>query len=303
MDHLSVNYMWLFFGAIVIGMMALDLGVFNRKSHVIRTKEAIAWCLVWFSTAMIFMIVVAAWHGQIAAMEFLTAYLVEQSLSVDNLFVFLLIFTHFKVPELTRHKVLFWGIIGAVVMRAIFIGAGVALINSFSFVIYIFGVILIWSGLKIGFKKEDDEIDFEKNFIIRFCRRFMRVSNRFEGDRFFVHEHGKWHATLLFVILLVVEATDVMFAFDSVPAVLAISKDPFIVYSSNIFAILGLRALYFALAGLMRLFVHLHYGLSIILVFVGVKMLIADFYKIPIGIALAIVAGILGLSIATALGF
>lgn len=293
--------MWTLFGVVVIGMLFLDLGVFHRKSHTVKIREALLWSGIWFSLAMAFMTVIFFWHGSKAAGEFLTAYLVEQSLSVDNLFVFLLVFTHFRVPSESRHKVLFWGILGAVIMRAIFIGAGVALMHVFHPVIYVFGAILVWSGIKIALKKEDEQIDFEKHIIIRLCRRFMRVSNRFEGDRFFVTEHGKYHATLLFIVLLIVEATDVLFAVDSVPAVLAISKDLLIVYSSNVFAILGLRSLFFALAGMLDLFHYLNYGLSVVLCFVGVKMLVSGWYECPTWLTLGAIVSILTVSIAASL--
>lgn len=301
MIALSNHAMWALFGGVVLGMLILDLGIFHRKSHVVKIREALVWTGAWLALAMAFMVFVNSWHGTKAAMEFATAYIVELSLSVDNLFVFLLIFTHFKVPSECRHKTLFWGILGAVVMRALFIGAGVALIHKFHFVMYIFGAVLVWSGVKIGLKKEEDEVDFEKSFVIKLARRFIPVSNRFEGDKFFVSQDGKTHATLLFIILLVVEASDVMFAVDSVPAVIAISKDPFIIYTSNVFAILGLRSLFFALAGLLDLFHYLNYGLCVILIFVGLKMLSSGFYEVPTLASLAVIVGVIAISVAASL--
>jgi tellurite resistance protein TerC len=234
--------------------------------------------------------------GYEKAMEFLAAYLVEKSLSMDNLFVFLMIFTYFGVSPLYQHKVLFWGIIGALIMRAIFIFAGVALIQKFNWIIYVFGAFLIYTGIKLATEKEK-EIHPEKNPILKLFRRMMPVTSEFHEGKFFIKRDGRSWATPLFVVLIVIETTDVIFAVDSIPAVLAISHDPFIVYSSNVMAILGLRALYFALAGLMYLFRFLNYGLAIILSFVGVKMLITNFYKMPIGLALGFIGAILAVSI------
>jgi tellurite resistance protein TerC len=289
-------WIWIAFSIFVLAMLALDLGVFHRKAHEVKIKEALAWSAVWIALALLFNLGIYFWRGEVAALEFLTGYLLEKSLSVDNVFVFLLIFSYFRVPALWQHKVLFWGILGALIMRAVFIAAGITLIQHFHWVIYVFGAFLIFTGIKMALQK-DKEIHPEKNPVIKIFRRLMPVTKDYEESKFFVRKAGRLHATPLFVALLVVETTDVIFAVDSIPAILAITHDPFIVFTSNVFAILGLRALYFALAAVMQLFHHLHYGLSAILVFVGLKMLLADIYKIPIEIALGVVAGILLLSV------
>lgn len=288
--------LWIAFNIFVLAMLALDLGVFHRKAHVVKIKEALAWSAFWIALALLFNLVVYFWRGPETALEFLTGYLIEKSLSLDNLFVFLLIFSYFRVPPLYQHKILFWGILGALIMRAVFILTGITLIQEFHWVIYIFGGFLILSGIKMGLQK-DKEIHPERNPVLRLFRRFMPVTDSYKDNKFFIKRAGRYLATPLFVVLLVIETTDVIFAVDSIPAILAITLDPFIVYTSNVFAILGLRALYFALAGLMRLFHYLHYGLSAILVFVGIKMLLAEIYKIPVAIALGVVASILLISV------
>lgn len=288
--------MWAIFGVLVLVLLALDLGVFHKKEHTIRIREALIWSAVWVGISLLFNLAIYFWQGSIPAMEFFTGYLLEKSLSVDNLFVFLLIFSYFKVDSIHQHKILFWGIIGALIMRAIFIAAGITLITKFHWVIYIFGALLVVTGIKMALEK-DKEIHPEKNPILKIFRKFFPVTHELHGGKFFVKIEGKRFFTPLFVVLLVVETTDVVFAVDSVPAVLAITLDPFIVYTSNVFAILGLRALYFALAGIMEIFHHLHYGLSAILVFVGAKMLLANHYKIPLWIALGTIAAILVVSI------
>ena len=245
---------------------------------------------MWVALALTFNVVIYFWRGGEVALEFLTGYVIEKALSVDNIFVFLLIFTYFDVAPIHQHRVLFWGILGALVMRAMFIFAGVGLIQRFHWVIYVFGAFLIITGIKMAFQK-DQKINPERNPVIRLFKRFFPVTERYEGGRFFINENGRRLATPLFIVLLVVETTDLIFAMDSIPAILAITLDPFIVYTSNVFAILGLRALYFALAGVMQIFHYLHYGLSLVLVFVGVKMVLADVYKIPIAVALGVVAG------------
>jgi len=288
--------LWIAFNIFVFGMLALDLGVFHRKAHIIKIREALIWSAAWIILALLFNLGIYFWQGEESALEFLTGYLIEKSLSVDNIFVFLLIFSYFDVPFLYQHKVLFWGILGALIMRAVFIAAGITLIENFHWVIYIFGAFLILTGVKMTLQK-DKKIRPEGNPVLRLFRRLVPVTKGYEGGRFFVKRAGRYLSTPLFVVLLVVETTDVLFAVDSIPAILAVTLDPFIVYTSNVFAILGLRALYFAVAGMMQLFHYLHYGLSAILVFVGVKMFLADFYKIPIGIALGTIAVILFFSV------
>ncbi len=292
--------LWIGFNIFVLAMLALDLGVFHRKAHEVKVKEALWWSAVWIALAMLFNAGIYVFRGEQAALEFLTGYLLEKSLSVDNIFVFIMIFAYFRVPGLYQHKVLFWGILGALIMRAIFIAAGVTLIQQFHWVIYIFGAFLVLTGIKMAAQK-DKEIHPEKNPVLKLFRRFMPVTEHYEGSSFFIKKGRRWFATPLFVVLLVVETTDVIFAVDSIPAILAITIDPFIVYTSNVFAILGLRALYFALAGIMLLFHYLAYGLAAILVFVGIKMLMADIYKLPIAVALGVVAGILLISIVASL--
>ena len=287
---------WVLFNFFILVMLVLDLKVFHRKPHEIKIKEALGWSAFWIALALIFNVGVYYWMGSQAGLEFLTGYLIEKSLSIDNIFVFLLVFSYFKVPALHQHKILFWGILGALVFRAIFIFTGVALINQFHWIIYVFGAFLIVTGIKLALEK-NKEIHPEKNLFLRLFARLMPISKKYDGSKFFTKEGGRRVATPLFVVLLVIESTDVIFAVDSIPAILAITQDPFIVYTSNAFAILGLRALYFALESLMVLFHHLHYGLSAILVFVGSKMLLVDVYKIPTGIALGVVGGILALSI------
>jgi len=276
-------------------MLVLDLGVFHRRTHVVKFREAMLWSAMWIALAAVFAVIVYFWHGRGPALEFVTGYVIELSLSVDNLFVFLLIFRYFQVPTVHQHKVLFWGILGALVMRAVFILAGVGLIRQFHWIIYVFGALLVYSGIKL-FRQENAEIHPEKNPLLRLFRRWIPVTKDYEGDKFFVRRPGLY-ATPLFIVLLVVETTDVLFAVDSIPAILAITLDAFIVYTSNVFAILGLRSMYFALAGMMELFHYLHYGLSLVLIFVGGKMLVSHYYQVPTEIALGVVAGILTISV------
>ncbi|MCS6861713.1 MAG: TerC family protein [Abditibacteriales bacterium] len=287
---------WGLFNLFVLAMLALDLGVFHRKAHEVKFKEAIAWSIVWIALALVFNVVVYVWRGSEAALQFLTGYLIEKSLSVDNIFVFLMLFTYFSVPGHLQHRVLFWGILGALVMRAVFIVTGVTLIKKFHWTVYVFGAFLILTGIKMA-RSKDKEIHPERNPVLQLFRRFVPVTKDFVKDKFFVKQEGRVWATPLFVVLLVVETTDLIFAVDSIPAILAITTDSFIVYTSNVFAILGLRALYFALAGVMKLFHYLHYGLSVVLVFVGVKMLLADVYKVPIAASLSFIASVLAVSI------
>lgn len=288
---------WVGFLGFVAAMLALDLGVFNRKSHVVTLKEALVWCVVWFSLAMGFNYLVAQKLGSQAGLEFFTGYLVELCLSVDNVFVFIVIFQYFRVEPRYQHRVLFWGILGAVIMRAIFIFAGITLINTFHWIIYVFGAFLVYTGVKLALPKKEDGFEPEKNPLVKLARRFLPVTPHYEGGRFFSTRDGKLHATPMFLVLLVVETTDVMFALDSIPAVIAITQNEFIVFTSNIFAILGLRSLYFAVSGVMRLFRYLNIGLAVILVFVGGKMLATYFgLHVPIDVSLGIIGGVLALS-------
>jgi tellurite resistance protein TerC len=288
--------LWVGFSVFVLLMLYLDLKVFHRKTHEVKIKEAVIWTIIWISLALLFNYGVYLWFGKEKAMEFLTAYVIEKSLSVDNLFVFIMIFSFFNVKTEYQHKILFWGILGALVLRIIFIIAGIQLIQNFHWIIYVFGAFLIYTGIKIPFEK-DKEIQPDKNPLVRLFKKFMPVTNENHGDKFFVKINAKTFATPLFITLLVIEFSDLIFAVDSIPAVLAISSDTFIVYTSNVFAILGLRALYFALAGIVKYFRYLKYGLAAILVFVGTKMCISDFYKFPVVMSLLIILGLLTLSI------
>ena len=276
-------------------MLVLDLGVFHRRAHSVKFREALAWSVMWIALAGAFAVLVYFWHGRGATLEFVTGYVIELSLSVDNLFVFLLIFRYFHVPPVHQHKVLFWGILGALVMRGVFILLGVGLIRRFEWIVYGFGALLVYSGIKL-FRQEEMEIHPEKNPVLRVFRRWMPVTENYEGGKFFVRRPGLY-ATPLLIVLLVVETTDLLFAVDSIPAILAITLDAFIVYTSNVFAILGLRSMYFALAGMMEVFHYLHYGLSIVLIFVGAKMLVSHYYHMPIELALGVVAGVLLISV------
>ena len=287
---------WIFFAVFILAMLALDLGVFNRKSHVIKMKEAVLWTLFWVTLALLFGAGIYFFYGHGKAMEFLAGYLIEYSLSIDNLFVFMLIFRFFNVPRAYEHKALFWGILMALATRAVFIFAGVALINTFSWVMYIFGAFLIFTGIKMALNKQT-EVHPDKNIAIKLLRYVIPVTGGFSGASFFVVKRGVRHATPMLAVLLALETTDILFAIDSIPAVLAISKDPFIIYTSNVFAILGLRSLFFAISGLMKLFHLLHYGLAAILTFVGVKMLIEDYFHVPVAISLLVIASILVMSI------
>ena len=280
---------WILFNVFVLLMLALDLGVFHRKTHEVSLKEALIWTFIWVSLALIFNAIIFYWRGRQQALEFFTGYLVEKALSVDNIFVFIMIFTYFQIPSKYQHKVLFWGIIGALLMRVIFIFAGVALIEKFHFTIYIFGALLIYTGYKM-FYHNNAKIEPDKNPLIRFFKKFMPVTPLLQEDNFFVKLDGKRYATPLFLVLILIETTDLIFAVDSIPAILAITQDQFIVYTSNVFAILGLRSLYFALAGVVHRFWLLSYGLAVVLVFVGIKMLLIDLYKIPIEWSLIFIA-------------
>lgn len=287
---------WIFFAIFIIAMLALDLGIINRKAHVIKMKEALLWTSFWVTLAVLFGGGVYYFYDHIKAMEFFTAYLIEYSLSIDNLFVFMLIFRYFGVPHAYEHKALFWGILLALITRAVFIFVGVALINLFGWVMYIFGAFLIYTGIKMALNKQT-EVHPDKNIALKLLRKVMPVSQEFSGAKFFIVKRGIRFATPMLAVLLALETTDILFAVDSIPAVLAISKDPFIVYTSNVFAILGLRSLFFAISGLMKLFHLLHYGLAAILSFVGIKMLIEDFFHVPVTASLLVIASILAVSI------
>jgi tellurite resistance protein TerC len=290
---------WILFNLFVVAMLALDLVVLNRPSHRVGFREALTWSGVWIALAAAFAVLVMFWHGRTPALQFVTGYVIELSLSVDNLFVFLVIFRYFKVPDEHQRKVLFWGILGALLMRGMFIVAGVGLISRFSWVTYIFGALLVYSGFKL-LRQGDKEIHPEKSLVLRLFRRVVPVTEEYVGGKFFARR-GKLYATPLLLVLLVVETSDLLFAVDSIPAVLAITLNAFIVYTSNVFAILGLRSMYFALAGMMDLFHYLHYGLSVVLIFIGLKMLGSHYVSIPTGWALAIVLFVLGASILASL--
>ncbi|MCX6144822.1 MAG: TerC family protein [Ignavibacteriales bacterium] len=287
----------LLFNIFVVAMLVLDLGVFQRRAHVIGIKEALGWSAFWIALSMIFNIGLYFWQGREAALLFFTGYLIEKSLSVDNLFVFLMLFMYFKVPGKYQHKVLFWGILGALVLRGALIATGVVLISKFHWILYLFGAFLVFAGIKMGFQKETAEVHPERNVAVRMFKKLMPVTSEYHEAKFFIKIDGRRHATLLVIVLIVVETTDLVFALDSIPAIFAITTDPFIVYTSNVFAILGLRALYFALAGMMNLFHYLKIGLSVVLAFVGLKMLLAEVYPIPIAVALGVIGVVLLLSV------
>lgn len=286
---------WILFNLFVVLMLALDLGVFNRRAHAVGFREALAWSGIWIALALGFAAIVFFWHGKKESLEFVTGYVIELSLSIDNLFVFLVLFRYFRVPTEYQHKVLFWGILGALLMRGAFIVAGVGLIRKFEWITYLFGTLLIYSGFKL-MRQGDKQVDPGKNPVLRLFRRWMPVTEEYHGGQFWVRR-GRWHATPLLIVLLMVETTDVLFAVDSIPAILAITLNAFIVYTSNVFAILGLRSMYFALAGVMDLFEYLHYGLSVVLMFIGVKMLASHYYPIPTEVALGVVVGVLATAI------
>jgi tellurite resistance protein TerC len=286
---------WILFNLFVLAMLGLDLAILHRPTHTVKFREALAWSAMWIALAAAFALLVYFWRGRAAGLEFVTGYLIELSLSVDNLFVFLLIFRYFRVPAIHQHQVLFWGILGAALMRAVVILVGVGLIRQFHWIIYAFGAFLVYGGIRL-FREDSVEVHPENNPLLRLFRRWMPVTEDYQGGQFFVRRAGL-QATPLMVVLLVVETTDLLFAVDSIPAVLAITLDAFIVYTSNIFAVLGLRSMYFALAGMMEVFQFLHYGLSVVLIFIGTKMLISQYYKMPTGLALAVVAAVLLISV------
>jgi tellurite resistance protein TerC len=290
---------WILFNIFVLGMLALDLGFLQRPGHTVKFREALTWSLIWIALAGAFAVLVYSRYGHATAVEFVTGYVIELSLSVDNLFIFLLIFRYFRVAPEHQHKVLFWGIVGALVMRGIFIIVGIGLIQRFHWITYIFGALLVYSGIKL-FRQHGVGIEPENNPVLRLFRRWVPMTENYEGDRFVVRR-PRPHATPLLAVLILVETTDVLFATDSIPAVLAITLKPFIVYTSNVFAVLGLRSMYFLLAVMMELFHYLHYGLAAILIFVGAKMLVSNYYPIPTWIALGVVGGVLLISVLASL--
>lgn len=293
-------WLWAGFNLFILAMLALDLGVFHKKAHVISVREATTWSLVWITLAMIFNAGLWYFQGPEPALQFFTGYLIEKSLSVDNIFVIALLFNYFAVPPAYQHRVLFWGILGALVMRAAFILAGAALIAKFHWIIYVFGAFLILTGIKMALSR-DNEVHPENNPLLKLVRRLMPVTHEYRKDHFFVREGGRRMATPLFLVLILVESTDLVFAVDSIPAIFAVTLDPFLVYTSNVFAILGLRSLYFVLAGVMSKFVYLKLGLSGVLAFVGVKMTLVDLYKIPSPVSLGVIAAILATAIGASL--
>jgi len=296
---LSQLLFWILFNLFVLGMLLLDLGFLQRPGHAVKFREALAWSFTWILLACAFAVLVFLRYGHATAVEFVTGYVIELSLSVDNLFIFFLIFRYFRVAPDHQHKVLFWGIVGALVMRGVFIAVGIGLIRRFHWITYVFGAFLVYSGIKL-LRQTDAGIEPEKNPVLRWFRRWVPVTESYEGDQFVVRRMGLY-ATPLLAVLVVVETTDLLFATDSIPAVLAITLKPLIVYTSNVFAVLGLRSMYFMLAGMMELFHYLHYGLSVVLIFIGAKMLTSDYYRVPTGVALGVVAGVLLVSVLASL--
>ena len=288
---------WIIFNAVILVLLFVDLAVLNRGGRVISFKQALVSSAIWIALALVFAVIIHQWMGAGKSLEFITGYLVEEALSVDNLFVFILLFSYFKVPPEQERTVLFWGIIGALVMRGVFIVAGVALVNRFHWLLYLFGAFLIYTGYNLMREGDEEQVDPSKNFVLRMARRFLPVTTEYEGKKFFTVKEGRKYATPLFIVLLVVETTDILFATDSIPAILAISRDPFIVYTSNVFAILGLRSLFFALSGMMKLFHYLNYGLAVVLMFIGAKMIAGMHYHIPTWIALLVIAVVLAVSV------
>lgn len=286
--------LWIGFNLFVLAMLALDLGVFHRRPHAVSLRESLVWTAVWIGLAGLFNLGVWYWLGPVKGVEFLTGYLIEKSLSIDNVFVFALIFSAFAVPEIYQHRVLFWGVLGALVMRAIMIAAGSVLLTKFAWIIYVFGAFLLLTGLKMIFRREQPPDSPDRHPVVRWVRRLIPVTSDYRDAAFFVREHGRLLATPLFVVLVLVEFSDLVFAVDSIPAIFAVTSDPFIVYTSNVFAILGLRSLYFALAGVMHRFVYLKTGLGLVLAFVGLKLLLAQTaWKIDSLVSLVVVTAIL----------
>ena len=303
-------WLWIGFNLFVLSLLALDLGVFHRHAHKVSIKEATIWSVVWITLAMVFNLGLYLFWDKVspdssssnseAALAFLTGYLIEKSLSVDNIFIFVLIFTFFAVPAIYQHRVLFWGILGALIMRGALIAVGAVLLKEFNWIIYVFGAFLIFTGIRMAIHR-NEEMHPEQNPVVKLLRRIIPVTENYEGDYFFIRRAGKLMATPLFLVLLIVESTDLVFAVDSIPAIFAVTNDPFIVYTSNVFAILGLRSLYFLLAGVIDKFYYLKLGLSVVLTFVGTKMVIVDIYKIPVGLSLGVIASILAIAVVASL--
>jgi tellurite resistance protein TerC len=293
MESIGSPSLWIGFTVFVLALLALDLGVFHRKAHEVSVREALTWSIVWISLALLFNVGIYHWFGPERGLEFLTGFLIEKALAVDNIFVFVVLFSYFSVPSSLQHKVLFWGILGALIMRAVFIFLGAALLQHFHWIMYVFGAFLVLTGIKL-FKQNETDIHPERNPLFRLFIRFVPAIPAYRGERFFVRQSGHWYATPLLFVLVSVEATDLVFALDSIPAIFAVTSDPFIVYTSNIFAILGLRSLYFLLAGIIHQFHYLKTGLAFVLAFVGIKMMIVDLYKIPIGASLVVIACLIG---------
>lgn len=307
MDQL---WLWIGFNLFVLALLALDLGVFHRHAHAVSVKEASIWSVVWISLALAFNVVVyffwdrlspnSSYTNAEAGLAFFTGYLIEKSLSVDNIFVFVLIFSYFAVPTMYQHRVLFWGILGALVMRGILIAVGAALLKEFHWIVYVFGGFLIFTGIRMALHR-NEELHPEKNPVVRLFRRLVPVTDTYEGERFLIRRAGRWMATPLLLVLVMVESTDLVFAVDSIPAIFAVTNDPFLVYTSNVFAILGLRSLYFVLAGVMDKFYYLKLGLSTVLTFVGIKMVLVDIYKIPVLVSLGVIGTILTIAVVASL--
>jgi TerC family integral membrane protein len=306
----SMLWLWIGFNVFVLMMLALDLGVFHRKAHSVSIKEATIWSVVWIALAMLFNLGIylfweklvpnSSYSNSHATLAFFTGYLIEKSLSVDNIFVFVLLFTFFAVPTVYQHRVLFWGILGALLMRGTLIAVGAALLKEFHWIIYIFGVFLIFTGIRMALHR-NEEMHPEQNPLVKFLRRIIPITESYEGDHFFIRRAGKLMATPLFLVLVLIESTDLIFAVDSIPAIFAVTQESFLVYTSNVFAILGLRSLYFLLAGVVDKFYYLKLGLSVVLVFVGIKMSMVDIYKIPVGLSLGVIFSILTISIMASL--
>jgi tellurite resistance protein TerC len=297
---------WVGFNVVVLAILALDLGVLHRKSEKVSLKEAATWSAVWVALSLCFAFAIYRTMGKESGLEFLTGYLIEYALSVDNIFVFVLIFSYFNVPEKYQHRVLFWGIIGALILRGVMIVAGSALVTRFSWTLYIFGAFLVFTGVKMALQKDEFAYNPERDPVLRLSRRLLPVTAEYRGEKFFVREPDaagklRYAATPLFIVLLIVDTTDVIFAMDSIPAIFAVTRDPFIVYTSNICAVLGLRALYFLLASVVDKFVYLKLGLSLVLIFIGGKMLLEPFIHIPIVGSLGVVAAVLGASVLASL--